>query len=195
MSSQSETPNIADDMRTGMNLIWFVSRVWATSLEVFIRAGVGARYPGIHGALVMIFMPAFLLGWPRSDPQPLLMFLATYFAMCVWQRMTVWARSPAERASEHSFYNGYPVVCRMNSTLTEARAKQLVEPILAVGIGYCTSLWNPPLGWYLVGGGICLWLSHAMCSRLRSEELLDVQDSMHEQKQLAERFRETQYDN
>lgn len=190
MHQEPEGPNFFDDLRLASGLLWFLCRMWGTSLEVFLHVGMGVRYPGVHGACTLLFMPLFSLGWPHADPVPLWIYLGTYLAMCMWQRAYSWTRSRSQRAAEHSFYNGYPVLCAKFPRLSEHRAKQTIEPILAIAFGYVTSLWNAPLGWYLVGGGASLWLSHSMSSRLHSEEFLDMQDSMLEQRQLAERFRE-----
>jgi hypothetical protein len=57
--NQQQGMNIADQMRTGMNLLGWISQTGGVSVEVFLHRRFGSRYLGIPAALALLLVPLF----------------------------------------------------------------------------------------------------------------------------------------
>ncbi len=194
MSHDRPTPTLLDDARTGMNLLAAVTRAWAVSMEVFLHRNMGARYPGLPGAAVLLLVPAWGCFWGGHDLRPLFVFLGAYLVACVCHRIDFLRRSRRIGVTGHSYYNGLPRVWRFVPALPELRVKQVVEPLVVLVVGLGCAVWNRPLGGYLIGGAVSLFVSGGLCELLTRQQAMDLNDDMIDQEILAERVRELRGD-
>lgn len=190
MHQDSQAPNLLEDANQGLTVLFAVARTWAISLEVFLHREMGVRYPGLLGPAVLLLVPVYGCCWEGYNLVPLCLFLLAFLAMCFRHRICVWRRSARNQVQGHSYYNGFPLLCRRFPALPEALVKQWIEPGLMLGIGIAVTALNPPLGTYFLGGGIALAVTNGLAHGLRKQQALDMQDSLIEQQLLAERFRE-----
>jgi hypothetical protein len=180
------------DTRIALHLLFAIARVWGVSVEVFMHRDLGVRYPGWPGAAVLLFVPLYGCFWEGHDLRPLVLFLAYFLIFCFVHRYAAWKRGGHKRPV-HSYYNGKPVLCVWFRRLPELSAKQTVEPVLIGLLGILIAqVWNPPLGWYLVGAALSLTLLNATAQAVRKMQALDIHDAMIEQELLVECFRELQ---
>jgi hypothetical protein len=171
---------------------WFVFliRSWAATVEVFLhKAPTGRRWPGLFGlggAILIFFFGAL---FPGRDARPLLAYLVAYLMACVWTRsLTAWRSRRGGR--EYGWYTGRPRLLTLLPFLGELRTKCFAEPIVVLTAAVCVLPWSEPLGAYLLGASLALYVTVVAADteeRVRAEELLD-QVCM--QRRLAERFRE-----
>lgn len=189
MKDDSPTFDPAADARLGLTVFTFVGRSWATTVEVFLHGDMGARYPGAHGAAVLLLVPCFLLGWKGHNPMPLFYFLGAFLVMCLRHRAAFTWRYFRGTAIQHSFYTGTPWMCWLWPQLNEFLAKGLLEPFLVLVVGGSLLGWNQPLGWFLICAGGCLALTQALGHLTSHFMRMNTQDAMIEQKMAAERFR------
>ncbi|MDX1968840.1 MAG: hypothetical protein SFV23_16820 [Planctomycetaceae bacterium] len=189
-SSENPHGNPVDDGRFALNIAAFIIRTWAISLEVFLRTGTGLRYPGPPGVAVFVLIPMYGCGWPGHDLWPLFLMLPAYLAMCIRLRISnLWQRMH-NRPMVHSWYNGFPCLCRLMPFLSEGTAKRLVEPFLVFVTGAACAIWNAPFGCYLIGASVCLLISHSLGEEIQRQQALDMHDAMIQQRQVADRFRQ-----
>lgn len=174
--------------RNSLNFGLSVSRIWATSLEVFLHSGLGHRYLGVQALAVLLLIPIYTMFWQGYDIRPLVWFLMAYLAMCFVNRIGNLARS-GER--QHSYYTGWPRLIGRTSKLSELVVKRFIEPALALAIGFILRVnVNAPLGTYLMIGAGCLFVSVSASEMEDQTNLDDLHDRVIEQETIAERFRD-----
>jgi hypothetical protein len=174
----------------GLGIVLLVMQTLAVSVEVFLRRRIGSRYMDKPGAFAVLLIPCWSLFWPEEDPRPLFWFLGAYLVMCARVRMTSLRRR--FRGEEgHTRYNGWPIILSLPllRRLSEAKAKAAVEPLLVVLVGAMVMNSSPPLGSYLVAAAVGLMLSHGALEAHERTRLMDMNDSVIDQRHLAERFR------
>ena len=190
LSNNSQTPDMLEDGRKGMNFLLLIIRAWAISLEVFLHHRMGARYPGNAGALVLVFVPFYILWWEEYDVTPMFFFMLAYLTMCVVHRLASIRRRLQKREMGHSHYNGIPLIWRFFRHQTECQVKLILQPALIFMYGILVAALNRPLGYYILGGTICMAASTAISMAIDRHETMNLHDSLIEQQMLAKRFRE-----
>jgi hypothetical protein len=153
-------PNYLKD-ETTLNVLWFVLRVFSTSVVVFWRHGFGEQFLGPAAVAVLIAVPAWVCVFPAEAPEPMLVFLAAYFGMVLVARASTlrrWWRGIAC----HSRYNGTPYLCALLPYLDELHVKLWIEPPLTVLLGLALQFDSPPLSAWLCWGGACLFIEEAV---------------------------------
>lgn len=173
-------------------LMWFglvIIRAWAIVFEVFLHRGMGMRYPGIPGLVVLLLMPVYLISWQGYDLGPTAMLLPAFLVACVVQRSLARLRKWRGQPMEHSNYNGYPIFCSLFG-LPEQLTKGLVEPVLVGLVGLLSYEWNQPFGIFLLIGAASLFICAALSRAQVHQQAHDMHDAIIMQEQLAERFRQ-----
>jgi hypothetical protein len=181
-------PNMASDFERGMNIMMFVVHTWAVSMEVFLHRNMGSRYLGFSSVAVVFLIPMYGAYWEHYDLAPLMRFLAAYVLMAVVSRMIAVSRQN-QSVGGHSYYNGYPRMMRDKSRADEVAFKHFREPFVVGIIGLATCQLNQPLGWYWMLGAVSLFVKGSISNRITDVRIMDMNDAMIEQAQLAERFR------
>ncbi len=173
----------------GVNLLVFVVRMGAVSVEVFLRRRFGARYVGLQGAAaaMMILLSGCL--WPGKDLRPLIGFLGAYLFMCLCVRIDA-LRRQARGDSEHSRYNGWPRLLRWSAANREQAIKLVVEPIFVALIATLIFQRNQPLGAYLLFAAACLFLSGWIDAMWDRHRAMNLRDAIFEQQQSRHLLRE-----
>lgn len=130
MRENPQPPDVLNDARTGLNLVFMVARVWGLSVEVFLHRDMGIRYPGLTGLGVLLLVPLYGCFWGSHDLRPLCLFLIYFVLFCGMHRYVAEQDRRRGKASGHSYYNGFWVLCRFFARLPEVTAKRFVEPVL-----------------------------------------------------------------
>lgn len=187
-----QSDNTGPTFQQSADFLLLLLRAWSTSLEVYFHRGMGERYPGPIGLLVIPLVFFYALCWENRgyDLAPMFWFLIGYFLMLLRHRVSVGWRRRRGIPGGHSYYNGLPVCARRFPHCSEERLKRVVEPLLLILLGASICVINPPLGVYVTLGGLCMGLSCDIYDKLDRARALDLQDSMIDQQMLAERFRQ-----
>ena len=127
--SQDQKPEQGFGFRNFLSAVVFVARSLAVSVEVFLHKteSFGERYLGLPAAaalFIIFFWPVFCE--PIHDPQPMLMFLLAYLAMCAAVRSRIALRAKRGLPQPHSCYTGTPWLMRFTGRMDEARVKRMV---------------------------------------------------------------------
>ena len=188
--SQNDTGMAADNR-------WFqgwalpLIYAWAMSAKVFIRTGMGSEMPGFAGALAIPLLLTFGAINFSFNQKPLLWFTGAFLVACLVQRITMVVRRWRGHRDTPSFYDGYPLVCRLVPRLDEAFAKRFVEPILVTAIGWTVQAHsNQPLGNYLFFAGLSLFLTSNLSALRERQQLRVMRDALMEQRERARRLRQ-----
>ena len=190
MNDNSNGPSLLNDARKSMNAAMWLITICATPIEVLLlHRYPGVRYPGLPGALVLIFVPIFSLFWPHDDLRPLMWMLGAYLVIVIGNRIEAVSRAKRGLNNAHSYYDGYPALCFMFPKLSERVAKGIVEPLLVMFAGVLCTEWNAPLGWYLIWGGLSLRTVNHFARQSLNHQVLDLHDAMVGQKFVAEQYR------
>lgn len=177
------------DFKGSMNLLLFVCRAFATSAEVFLHRAPGDRYLGWNAAAVLLLVPLFGAFWQGYDVRLLMGFLPAYMVMCIVARVqALQCRRRGERC--HSFYTGWPRLMGPKSKLNEIRVKRFDEPLVTLLAGWVIRQADAPLGTYLMICGISLFVTVNLSLTLQQLQALNMHDSVIDQEQVAQRFRE-----
>lgn len=190
MQEQQKSTSIFDDMKTSMNIVVFIARIFSVSVEVFLRRNFGARYVGTQAALAVPLMFFFSIFFPHDDPRPLLWFLGAYLLMCFRARIEGLRRRRRGEDREHSYYNGWPRLADAAAKPDERKIKRIVEPALLLAVGYLVWECTRPLGTFLMLAAGSLFLVSLLTEQYERVRAMDMNDAVIEQRQLAERFRE-----
>lgn len=189
MSEGQQQGNMIDDSRNAFVIVLFFIKVWATSLEMFLHYGKGVRYPGLAGAAVLVWVPVWCMFWEYHHPGPMFEFLFLYIVMCVIHRIASLVRFASGKQQGHSYYSGTPLICLTNPTGSILTARRVVEPAMVAFLGCFIGPTYEPLGVYLLGGAVCLFLSNLTATAIGHTQVLDMQDAMVEQQWMAEQLR------
>jgi hypothetical protein len=192
MFNQQETQSGPfEDARAGLNVMTFVARVGAVSMEVFLHSQIGCRYLGLQAVAVVVLIPFFGLMWPEEDQGPLMLLLLAYLMMCAMARLGSLSRR-MRGIREHSRYTGLPHLVRYFPRIPEESVKRFVEPILVAVAGACAADFNAPLEHYLYFAAGCLFVSANLDDLWLRGQSTDLSDAVIEQQLSAERFRQMQ---
>jgi hypothetical protein len=188
MSMSSGKENVSNAGGNGWPVVVFLVQAWATSVEVFLHRRFGERYLGVQAAAILLLIPVYCLAWPHQDLQPMIGFLLFYVLMCAIHRIDGLA-SRLRGMRCHSYYTGWPHLMGLLKRANEVTVKRYAEPLLVLGIGYFIRGGNPPLGTYLIGSSLCLFLSVTLSEEQSRQRALDLNDAVIDQQQVSERFR------
>lgn len=158
MRDEADSPYLKDE--TLHNVLWFVLKMFSASVVVFWRHGFGEQFLGPSAAAVLIAIPAWTCVFPMHSPEPLLVFLAAYFAMVLVARFSTlrrwWRGVPT-----HSQYTGASRLAALLPCVAERHIKLWIEPTLTMLLGLALHLDYPPLSSWLFWGGACLFIEDA----------------------------------
>ncbi len=174
--------------RNGLAWLGFIVKSLAVTVEVFLHRRFGERYIGLQGLAGIGLILLFCTFFPTDDVRPLVGFLGLYLVMCFVARTGVlWRR--LRRDDEHSRYTGRPRLLAVFCNCKELTIKRFWEPALVALGGRVIVSMNAPLGYYLVIAAIALFISVNFSEAYDHARVLDLNDSLIEQRQAAERFR------
>ena len=193
--SQPDSSNPMQTFRQNANLAVFLMQTLATSIQVFIRGGFGARYLGLNAAAVVVIVPLFFTFKRVTDFREIGFYLAGYVVLCCLHRHGIKLRL---RRGEvwHSYYDGEPLLKRFFPRLrcSEITFKRWIEPFLVLGAGLLWAEGNEPIGTYLMLCAASMaYLAHASIF-VEQNRVHDLNDSVIDQLTLAERFRDSSRD-
>lgn len=194
--NQPQQQGQGDQLKTSANALIFFSRVFAAPVEVLLHdpATFGERYLGAQAAVALVTLFSFPAFFTRSDPTPILWFLATYVVMLFIVRIATVSRRLRRGVTEHSYYSGRPLLMRINKRADERSTKLAAEPMLVGITGLVVQEMNPPLGTFLVLAAVGLVVSVGTSLMIERRRALDLHDAHVEQRHIVERFRKMRGD-
>ena len=193
--SQPDSSNPMQNFRQNANLAVLLMQTLATSIQVFIRGGFGARYLGLNAAAVLVIVPLFFTFKRVTDFREIGFYLAGYVVLCCLHRQGIKLRLKRGEVW-HSYYDGEPLLKRFFPRLkcSEITFKRWIEPFLVLGAGLLWAKGNEPIGTYLMLCAASMaYLAHASIV-VEQNRLHDLNDSVIDQRTLAERFRDSSRD-
>jgi len=173
-----------------VEMVESVARSISLTVEVFLHKRFGPRYIGcgFFGVLIILF---FTMWFPPQTIVPLEWFAIAYGVWWLVAAINAAIRFFRKQDKMHTRYNGYPYLWRLLPRWQETSAKYL-EALLAILLGYGVHHLNKPLGDYLMlAASFVLLRAYGSDSEQRTKAL-DLNDSVIEQRMIAERFRAMQ---
>ena len=166
-----------------------VLHIYSTSIEVFLHRGMGARYLGLQAVFVLFLVPLHTGFMRTKDPSLTGLFLLAYLGACLGQRVFILARHRTGQVV-HSRYNGYSWLLGAKSRFDELNWKGRAEPLLVLAGGLLFAVLDEGFGSYIMTAGGAMFFKNLLHQQHRSQELMDMQDSLVEQQQRAAQFRQ-----
>lgn len=188
---RNNLPNSSDGAKNGAGILAFIVECFAITVILFLRRRFGQRYVGIQAVAGILLILFFCGLCPRYDARPMMLFLIAYIKAFFYARSGVLYRGWRGN-TEHSRYNGWPWLMCIFRSFRETTVKQFIEPPLVLVTGCLFCKLSEPLGAYLIIAAICLFASTSISNAWNRHRLLELNDAVIEQRQLAERFREIQ---
>ncbi len=167
----------------------------ALSIEVFLHRHFGARYIGFQGLVATALIGVFIVfcGDHGHDPRPMILFLVAYLVLVACARLDAFRRT-MRGDKTHSRYSGTPWLIKPNARLSEITIKKFVEPIVVLGIAALISDYNQPLAAYLIVAVSCLVGSNLRAAMWMRGRVMDMNDAVADQEQVAQQFRDMRGD-
>lgn len=194
---ENQPPENRNGFRNFVGAVAFAARSMAVSVELFLHRtdSFGERYLSLQAGaalLAIFFWPVFCEPW--HDPEPMLMFLLAYVAMCAAVRSRLAIRRKRNLPQPHSRYTGTPRLMRFTGRMDEGKVKCTVEPLFTFAVGGAMLSVSPPLGGYLMVAALGLLISNNLGESYERERARNMNDAYLEQRRAVERFRELRRD-
>ncbi len=187
---QPQPPNMMQDAQSMLGWLMLLCCSYSTAMEVFLHRNMGERYLHFQAVGVLLLVPLHTLFLKTRDPSLTAWFLLFYLLACFAQRCNMWARRKRGQF-EHSQYNGFPLLMGPKATISEHATKTWVEPLLVAVFGWLMTHADQAFGSFIITCGAAMCLKNLMGRQLREAETTDMRDSLIEQQQRANRFRES----
>ncbi|MFO0831531.1 MAG: hypothetical protein U0637_06780 [Phycisphaerales bacterium] len=182
-----------EDAKRAFSFLAFVAQVLAHPVEVFLRTGFGSQYFGIAALVSFFAVPMWMVFFPTENPAGIWIFWALYLVMQLRARIeTTRLLSKGERL--HSRYNGFPRLAKAFKSMPESKLKGSIEPLAVLLTALAVMQGSVPLGSYLIAAAFALAFNNALIDAVTKARVRELNDSLIEQQQLAERFRAMQGD-
>lgn len=185
----NEQPRMSfTDFRFAMNFATWLAHLLSLPLTVLLHWGLGERAIGIPGLVVipMLILYGTLLSGRGSWTIVVILWL--YILMCgVWRFYAVYRRRL--KIPVHSRYDGRPWLHHLAPNRSELTIKR-IEPLIVFLVGVATLWVNLPLAGFFIASAIGQALSIGIIEAMNHAKMLDQQDALIEQEQLAARSRD-----
>ena len=143
---------------------------------------------GLLGTVVIFVFAQF---FPTEDPRPIFCFLIAYTVMWLIAMAGVLIRRCRRNDPVHSRYTGRPYLWHLFPSWKEENVKHL-ESLAVALLGYGVHCLDRPLGDYLMFAASLVFLRGYNLAATRRSRAVEMNDSVIEQKIVAERFRDMQ---
>ena len=190
MNQQQQPIDPIQDTKAMLNGLMFLCMSYSTSVEVFLHRNMGERYLGFQAVAVLLLVPLHTVFMETRDPELTAWFLLFYLLFCFVQRCNMWERRKRGQF-EHSQYNGYPLLRGEKATISEIAVKTWAEPGLVALVGLLLCQHDRAFGTFIMTCGASMCIKGLVGYQLREAEVTDMRDSMIEQQQKANRFRQS----
>lgn len=189
MSESQQTKMSFTDFRMGVNVAAWLSHLLSVPLNVLLHFGLGERYIGIPGLVIIPCMLVYTMAFQSATWAPMLLLVLAYIVMCVvWRGYAVFRRHFLKRPV-HSRYAGRPLLHLLAPRLSQTFINY-IEAGIAITLGLAFTKVNAPLGGFLFLAGLGQTMSLNIEKMVRHAKELDRIDAMLEQRDLAERSRD-----
>lgn len=184
MSRQQE-PGDHLTMANAYNGISLLAHSLSLTCTVFLRTDFGREGIGVLGLcsiVLMLFYATF------TQCPAMLVYFWLWILAVICQRIKQ-AMNRRRGVILHSYYNGYPwLVKRVMPRISERNAKG-VEAFLCMFIGFGLAQLDPPLGWFVIAGGVATLLAETLIVEQSRRRLQMMRDAEIEQRYLAEQYK------
>jgi hypothetical protein len=177
------------DFRFAMNFVTWLAHILSMPLNVLMHWGLGERAIGAPGVIVVPMLILYGTLLSGRGAWTIVVVLWLYILMCaVWRFYAIYRRRRL-KIPVHSRYGGRPWLHHLMPNRSELAVKR-IEPVIVILFGLATLWVNLPLAGFLVASAIGQALSIAITEAMNHAKMLDQQDAMIEQEQLAARSRD-----
>lgn len=177
------------DFRFAMNFGTWMAHTLSLPLNVLLHWGPGERAIGIPGLVVIPMLIVYGTLLSGRGAWTIVLVLWLYIIMCaVWRCYAVYRRRRL-KIPVHSRYSGRPWLHHLMPNRSELAVKR-IEPLIVFLFGLATLWVNLPLAGFLVASAIGQAMSIAITEAMNHAKMLDQQDALIEQGQLADRSRD-----
>ncbi len=191
MNQQQPQPsNMVEDTKNAINWLMIFVHIYSTAIEVFLHLDMGHRYLGFQAAAVLLVVPLHTFFFKTRDPSATAWFLLFYLLACFAQRCNHWDRRKSGVVI-HSYSNGYPWLRGMKSKVSEIAFKTWVEPTVVAVLGVLLRQYDEANSSFLLTCAAAMCFKNLVGQHINYEEVTDMHDSLIEQQQKADRFRES----
>lgn len=192
MRQQQQQPeglfNPIEDAKRAFSLLVFASQVLGHPVEVFLRTRFGSQYFGVAALVAFFTVPMWMVFFPTESPLGISIFWVLYILMQLRARIES-GRLKAKGEVIHSRYNGWPRLAKAFKSMPESKIKAAIEPLAVFLTALAVMEGSVPLGSYLIAASFALAFNHALLDAVEKARVRELNDSLIEQQQLAERFR------
>lgn len=172
-------------MANAYNGISLLAHSLSLTSTAFSRTDFGRERIGLFGLCSMVLM---LFYATFAQCPAMLVYFGLWILAVICQRIKQY-RNWRRGVILHSYYNGYPwLVKRVMPRISERNAKG-VEAFLCMFIGFGLAQFDPPLGWFVIAGGVAIWLEETLAVEQTRRRLQMMRDAEIEQRCLAEQYK------
>jgi hypothetical protein len=197
MPQQQEQPQNLwtpiEDAKRAFSLLAFASQVLAHPTEVFLRTRFGSQYFGVAAGLAFFVVPMWMVFFPTEPATGIWIFWCLYIVMQLRARIET-ARSKSKGEVIHSRYNGWPRLANAFKSMPESRLKAAIEPLAVFLCALAVMAGSVPLGSFLIVSAFALAFNNALLGAVTKARVRELNDTLIEQQQIAECFRDMRGD-
>lgn len=194
MPQQQEQPQglwtPIEDAKRAFSFLAFASQVLAHPVEPFLRTRFGSQYFGVAALVAFFVVPMWMVFFPTESPTGIWIFWVLYIVMQLRARIET-TRLKAQGEVSHSRYSGWPLLAKAFKSMPESKLKGAIEPLAVFLTALAVMEGSVPLGSYLIAAAFALAFNNALLDAVEKARVRDLNDTLIEQQQLAERFRGT----
>jgi hypothetical protein len=177
---KSPLEEISSTLSLGVGVAQIIEKPW----EVLCRQSgtPGPRYynwRAILGCFVLLMYPSF---YPQDDPMPMMYLFYGVLIMFAWNRVQGY-RSKRAGYQTHSRWMG---TSRFAGLMGDRVAKLVLEPGIAIALGWSLLDFNRPLGGFLVYSGIARFVDACFQRAYSSSRQREIRDGQIEAQVLSD---------
>lgn len=185
MQNPNQQPSTGDDLRGGVNLLYFLAKAHSTSITPFCRHSFGTAYPGFPGMAAVLMM---ILTMTEQREIQMGGMVVAWFVVVLGHRLRMLFLL-MKSWKEHSHYAGKPwLTMRLLRIKDELQAKN-IEPLLCIPFGVMLMIVGPATGMYVAFGFVSMSVCRIIEFAARRRQVVAMQDMMIEQQDLLRRIR------
>lgn len=171
-----------DNMRGAFTVVYVFLYAWALSVFLPLRRDSGHRAIGVAGLLALLL----ILGFGQMTRCIALYYYAGWFLLAILAHRMGHFRHKLAGIAIHSRYPGYPWLgYRLRPKAANDLKAAEAECCFVIGVGAVLTQLVPPLGVYLVFGGLAAIAVECINVEARKRRVQEFNDARMEQEALA----------
>jgi hypothetical protein len=174
------------DVRDGLNVLWWVVNGYATGILPFIRKDFGINFFGLNALIAIGVMIGF---GAMENSDDMLRYIFVWLVFVAAQRLDA-ARSVRKGRIIHTRYSGDSwLAYKLAPKSKHKTVHMLIEPAICLIVGALIVPYSPGVGKYLIVGCFALLMSNGFQRAVTQQRVQQMHDAHIEQQQTARMFR------